>query len=228
MRSVWTFSAIGALILNLSSIATAQDPPQKPSQGTTQTADKVAANQQSPQIDSFPQPEQPMSLGDLARLVRAKKNSQPKAARIFDDDNMPRALYRGDKAPEFSGSSGSSSGSGRKPVLLDFWATWCGYCREALPGLKRLQSVYGSNQLEVISVSEDEDEDGWRAFVHSNEMTWEQRLDSGHELMRKYGASALPTYVLIGKDGTILQQWVGDDPGQSLVDRIGPDVQRAL
>ena len=80
----------------------------------------------------------------------------------------------------------------------------------------------------MVSVSEDEDEAGWRSFVDANGMNWEQRLDAGHELMRKYGASALPTYVLIGKDGTILQQWVGEDPNQSLVDRLGPDVQRAL
>ena len=111
MRRMWSFPGIGALILALSSIAAAQIPSQKTAPASTQSADRVASNQQSSQTDSFPQPEQPMSLGDLARLVRAKKNSQPKAAKIFDDDNMPRALYRGDKAPEFGGSSGSSSGS---------------------------------------------------------------------------------------------------------------------
>jgi thiol-disulfide isomerase/thioredoxin len=224
MRRIRISLASGALILALSSIAAAQDPFQKAGQGNTQSTDKVVANQQSAQTDSFPQPEQPMPLGDLARLVRAKKNSQTKAVKVFDDDNMPRAPHRGDAAPEFGGSKGSS----QKPVLLDFWATWCGVCRDALPGLKRLRSVYGSDKLEVISVSEDEDEDGWREFVHSNRMTWEQRLDTNHELMRKFGASALPTYVLIGRDGKIVQQWVGDDPDQPLVDRMGPDLQRAL
>jgi thiol-disulfide isomerase/thioredoxin len=218
------FLASGALILTFSSLAAAQDTAQR----TGPTAMQSASNQQKSQARSFSEPEQPMSLGDLARLVRAKKSGQAKAVKIFDDDNMPRAPHRGDRAPEFGGSLGSTSHSQANVVLLDFWATWCGYCRDALPDLKRLRAAYGSDQLEVISVSEDEDENDWREFVTANQMTWEQRWDASHELARKYGASALPTYVLIGRDGTILQQWVGDDPGQPLVDRIGPDLQRAL
>src|SRR5580704_10125068 len=46
-----------------------------------------------------------------------------------------------------------------KITILDFWATWCGPCRHALPGLKQLQSVYGGNNVEVVSISEDEDQD---------------------------------------------------------------------
>jgi protein-disulfide isomerase len=59
-------------------------------------------------------------------------------------------------------------------------------------------------------------------------MTWTQRLDTDHQMMRQYGANSLPTYVLIGKDGNVIQEYVGDDPGQPLAERMGPELKTAL
>jgi cytochrome c biogenesis protein CcmG, thiol:disulfide interchange protein DsbE len=164
-----------------------------------------------------------MSLGDLARLARAKKASQPKAVKIFDDENMPHApLNAGEKAP------GLDSGDRGKITLIDFWASWCGPCRHSLPSLKQLESTYRGSDFELISVSEDEDEDDWRSFTSENGMHWTQRLDANHQMMRQYGATGLPTYVLIGRDGNVLQQYVGDDPEVPIIERIGPDLKKAL
>ena len=163
------------------------------------------------------------SLGDVARLAREKKASQPKSVKIFNDENMPHApLSAGQKAPGFASSSGG------RLTLLDFWATWCGPCRGALPGLKQFQSAYGPSQVEVISISEDEDEDAWRSFVGQNQMNWTQHLDKDHQMIRQYGANSLPTYVLIGKDGNVIQEYVGDDPAQPLAERMGPELKTAL
>ena len=169
-----------------------------------------------------------MTLGELARRERARRSTQPKSVKIFDDENMPRApISAGEKAPGLA-EAGSSSSSSGKVTLLDFWATWCGPCRHALPGLKQIQSVYGSDQLEIISVSEDDDEGAWHEFVAQNQMTWTQRLDTNHQMMRQYGASALPTYVLIGKDGAVVNQYVGDDPDVPIIERMGPDLKKSL
>jgi len=168
----------------------------------------------------------PISLGDVARLARAKKSGQAKSVKIFNDDNMPHApLSSGEKAP---GLDVQNTSGGGKVTLLDFWATWCGPCRHALPGLKQLQAVYGADKVEVISISEDEDEGTWQSFVAQNQMNWTQRIDSDHQMMRQYGASALPTYVLIGKDGNVVQQYVGDDPGEPILERMGPDLKKTL
>jgi thiol-disulfide isomerase/thioredoxin len=167
---------------------------------------------------------QPASVADLARASRARKATQAKSVKIFDDQNMPHApIAEGQQAPGYS--SGSSGG---RVTLIDFWATWCGPCRHALPGLKQLQSIYGSDQIEVISVSEDEDEDQLRSFVANNGMNWTQKRDEGHQMMHEYGATALPTYVLIGKDGHVVKQWVGDAEDQTLVDRMGDDLKSSL
>jgi thiol-disulfide isomerase/thioredoxin len=244
-RNVFVIAAAGMLSLALAGPIRAQgttqaepstvaknSPPSPPSPGSSTVATSSLGTPLSqPKAASagtndFIQPEQPITLGELARRERARRSSQPKAVKIFDDENMPRApISTGEKAPGFADQGSSSSG---KITLLDFWATWCGPCRHALPGLKQIQSVYGGDQLEIISVSEDDDEDAWHNFVAQNEMTWTQRLDSGHQMMRQYGASALPTYVLIGKDGAVVNQYVGDDPDVPIIERIGPDLKKSL
>jgi thiol-disulfide isomerase/thioredoxin len=187
-----------------------------------------AAIVQNASQDNWTQQDETVSLGELARRARAQKSSQAKSVKIFDDENMPRApISAGQKAPDFSGQGGGSS-SGGKVTILDFWATWCGPCRHALPGLKQLQAMYGGDQVEVVSISEDEDEAAWSSFVSQNGMNWAQKLDSNHQIMRQYGASALPTYVLIGRDGAVIQQYVGDDPEQPIVERMGADLRKSL
>jgi thiol-disulfide isomerase/thioredoxin len=184
-----------------------------------------------------------MSVADMARAARAKKQSDSKPAakfsKVLDDDNMPRGVYAEDVHPSKSAAPGapasSASDSGDplaqyrgKVVLLDFWASWCGPCRRSLPSLKRLQAVYGSADFVLISVSEDDDESAWRSFVSGNQMNWTQRWDSDSTLQSKFGVSALPTYVLIGRDGSIIQKFVGESPAESIVERIGPDLKASL
>jgi|HubBroStandDraft_4_1064222.scaffolds.fasta_scaffold09153_2 thiol-disulfide isomerase/thioredoxin len=233
MRPIHSVIIAILIFAGIPAVVSAQDASNHTTQSTTQTATQtVTANNPAASPDAktastdTTQPGAPLSLGEIARLARAKKSSQPKSVKIFDDDNMVRApLSAGEKAPGFA-SDGSSGGG--KVTLLDFWATWCGPCRHALPGLKQLASVYGGNGFEVISVSEDEDEGAWHDFVAQNGMNWTQQYDGKHQMARQYGASALPTYILIGKDGTVVQQWVGDDPGAPVLERIGPDIKKAL
>ena len=234
MRANSFLLAAAALTLAFSSSATAQDVPLHAAQPVGPSVSNSSAQASSPS-----QPAQtasrdnlvvmnpvPMSLGEAARLFREKKSSQAKSVKIFNDENMPHApLSSGEKAPGFAGQSSSSGG---KVTLLDFWATWCGPCRHALPGLKQLQAAYGADKVEVISISEDEDQGTWQSFVAQNQMNWTQRIDVDHQMMRQYGASALPTYVLIGKDGNVVQQYVGDDPGEPILERLEPDLKRTL
>jgi thiol-disulfide isomerase/thioredoxin len=235
-------AALGLLSLAMANSACAQAAPQQESQtaakNTSQlpaaalsaapSASAPSANAANASTTYLIEPEQAMTLGEVARRERARRSTQPKSVKIFDDENMPRApISAGEKAPGFADAGSGSSSSG-KVTLLDFWATWCGPCRHALPGLKQIQSVYGSDQLEIISVSEDDDEGAWHEFVVQNQMTWTQRLDANHQMMRQYGANALPTYVLIGKDGAVVNHYVGDDPDMPIIERIGPDLKKSL
>ena len=236
MRTTCVLLAATALTLAFSGSAQAQDVPLHASQPPPHLVSNTSAQPSSSSPSQSAQSSSrdtlvvmdppPMSLGEMARLARAKKPSQAKSVRIFSDENMPHApLSTGEKAP---GLDAQNSSGGGKVTLLDFWATWCGPCHHALPGLKQLQAAYGADKVEVISISEDEDEGTWQSFVAQNQMNWTQRRDSDHQMMRQYGASALPTYVLIGKDGNVVEQYVGDDPGEPILERMEPDLKRTL
>jgi cytochrome c biogenesis protein CcmG, thiol:disulfide interchange protein DsbE len=233
MRRSHLALAFGLLTIALPAITKAQDngkQDQPPAATATLHADAThdpsAPDSKPAPQDTATQPDAQMSLGEIARLARAKKASLAKSVKIFGDDNMPRApLTAGEKAPGFA--SGGSSDAG-KVTLIDFWATWCGPCRHALPGLKQLAAVYGGGNFELISVNEDDDEGDWRAFVSQNGMNWTQRFDAGHQMMRQYGTNALPTYILIGKDGNVIQQYEAEDPSMPIIERAGPEIKKAL
>ncbi len=236
--------------------AQGQDPAQNSPQPAPKAAQPAPASQQPQQAQeqaAADTADQPLSLAEMSRLARAKKQIDAKPAtktpKVLDDDNMPRGVYASDAppvkdaTPGFRGSGSKTSGvqnpgsaaSGTpfpefrgKVVLLDFWASWCGPCRSALPSLKRLQAVYGSDDFVVVSISEDDDESVWRAFVASHGMSWPQRFDSDSNLQHQFGVNALPTYVLLGRDGSVLQKFVGEEMAESIVERIGPDLKASL
>ena len=99
-----------------------------------------------------------------------------------------------------------------KVVLMDFWATWCGPCREALPHMKRIAQKFSGEPLVVLSVSLDSDEQKWKSFVAQNEMTWPQYRDGGFEgrLARAFGVDAIPHTFTIDSDGVLQDEKVGD------------------
>jgi thiol-disulfide isomerase/thioredoxin len=218
-RTVFTMAA-GALSLVISSGAAAQDASQTAAPSPAQSSALSSAQQQpTAQADSSAQPDQPTSLGDLARLARAKKQTDAKATKVYDEDNLPRG---GGISVVGSSGGGDSAGSrSNKMVLLGFWASWCGPCRESVPDLKQLQKTYRSDQLEVISVNEDDEEKTGRAFATANQMNWEQQFDSGGEMAKQYGVHAFPTYILTDSSGKVLQRFEGEEPGQPLANRIG-------
>ena len=99
-----------------------------------------------------------------------------------------------------------------KVVLIDFWATWCGPCREALPHMKEIARKFQGQPLIVLSVSVDTDENKWRDFVAKNEMTWPQYLDHGFNgsVAKSFNVNAIPHTFTIDADGILQDEHIGD------------------
>jgi thiol-disulfide isomerase/thioredoxin len=98
-----------------------------------------------------------------------------------------------------------------KVVLLDFWATWCGPCKEALPEIKKIAKDFAGQPLVVVSISLDSDDLAWKAFIQKNEMTWPQYRDATGALSTAYNAASIPRYFTIDTDGVLQSVKVGSD-----------------
>lgn len=99
-----------------------------------------------------------------------------------------------------------------KPVLLNFWATWCGPCVKEMPDLVELSKEYESKGALVIGISLDKDSDVLNLvseFATDKKVTYPLIVDNG-ELEKAFGGiRAIPTTFYIDKNGTIVEKLVG-------------------
>ncbi len=126
-----------------------------------------------------------------------------------------------------------------KVVLVDFWATWCGWCVAEFPEIQKLREKYRDKGFEVIgySVDYDEDFDKLEKFVKEGKIPWKTlsqtlsvaaKKKGGKEyvaLGEYYGIAALPTMILVGKDGKVLDTNARGDRLVELLKEQFPDVK---
>jgi thiol-disulfide isomerase/thioredoxin len=144
---------------------------------------------------------------------KSAPESHARAARYVEHVELARAAM----APPFTlttidGQHVTMDNLTGKVVLIDFWATWCGPCREALPHIKRIAQKFEGQPLVVLSISLDRDEAKWKEFVAKNGMTWLQYRDGYFEgpIATLFGVKAIPATFSIDADGVLEDQHVGD------------------
>jgi thiol-disulfide isomerase/thioredoxin len=99
-------------------------------------------------------------------------------------------------------------------VLLDFWATWCGPCVQAMPAIQRLHEKFADKPVTIIGMNtwEQKDETAVK-FMEKKKYTYTLLLKAD-DLAKEYGISGIPTLILIGKDGNVLHTGVGFRPDE--------------
>jgi len=109
-----------------------------------------------------------------------------------------------------------------KVVLLDFWATWCGPCRESIPHLVQIYKTYQQKEFEIIGMNVDRgDVSGVHRFVKSMDIPYPVII-TPVEVQRKYRITGLPTTVLLDKQGRIREKILGFNSkiGQKIAARV--------
>jgi len=118
----------------------------------------------------------------------------------------------GTTAPDFTVSDGQKtvtlSQFRGKPVLLNFWATWCPPCVEEVPSLVALQQQVG-DKVTIVAVSMDQDEAAYKAFTAKHMPGIVTVRDAEHKSSSSYGTFAYPESFLIGRDGKIQRKFIG-------------------
>lgn len=93
-----------------------------------------------------------------------------------------------------------------KVVLLDFWASWCGPCREDMPYVRSIWKKYNEENFVIIGINLDSNRNAFENYMKQEEITWPQYYDGrgwNNQISRLYGVSGIPHTVLIDQDGII-------------------------
>jgi peroxiredoxin len=114
-----------------------------------------------------------------------------------------------------------------KAVVLNFWATWCPPCKEEIPWFVELQKRYGSQGLQVVGVSMDDDGDqkDVAKFAAANSINYPVLLGKDNVANQYGGIEYLPTTFYIGRDGVVMERVFGQPDNR---DEIEKNVKRVL
>ncbi|NHN37778.1 TlpA family protein disulfide reductase [Pseudomaricurvus alcaniphilus] len=98
-------------------------------------------------------------------------------------------------------------------VLLNFWASWCGPCRQEMPKLDELHQRYQAAGFKVLGVNVETDSDAALAMLKKLPVSFPVLFDSDSAASKLYDVDAMPTTVLIDRDGQLRYLHRGYKPG---------------
>ena len=128
-------------------------------------------------------------------------------------------LREGSEAPDFAATDLTgrpvvlSDFRGRKVVVLDFWATWCGPCLLAMPGLQEVHEEFGGRGVEILAVNLGEDPEQVREFLDQNGYTFPVVADPDFTIGGLFGVRGIPAQVVVNREGLVESIQVGYGPG---------------
>ncbi|MCD8187007.1 MAG: AhpC/TSA family protein [Rikenellaceae bacterium] len=163
----------------------------------------------------------------IKRREEYRRNREPDTAQIFRPiEIIPEQVQVGKPYSDFTGMTLDGQEiklseilPGKKLILLDFWASWCGPCIREMPVIAGLHEKYKDEGLAVIGISSDANEANWKQAIEQYNMDWLQLISAEGEdrIGELYSIKTIPYTVIIDGDGTILARKLR---GEELVAKI--------
>jgi len=92
-----------------------------------------------------------------------------------------------------------------KTVLVLFWATWCGPCRQEMPQIKALDERLSDRGFEVVGVSLDGNQEALAKYLEENAINWTNLVGKEvRDITKKYSIRAVPTMILVDREGNVV------------------------
>ena len=146
-----------------------------------------------------------LATSKFITLVNGRLERVKAAVEAQDVDGPARPIV----LPRRGGGAYDLASSRGKIVLVNFWATWCGPCREEMPSLARLSQLMDPATFQLVAVSVD---DGWapiETFFEQRPTPYPVVLDRGAKVSLAYGTSKFPETFLIDGQGNVKLKFVG-------------------
>lgn len=115
--------------------------------------------------------------------------------------------------PLFGGGTVKTRSFSGHPLIITFWASWCGPCQKEMPALASLYNRYKAQGLQVLGISVDEDNNKLSNWLSTHEMPFPIAQDPGGKVMNSFTERGLPTTLWVRKDGLIRLRTTGVPPG---------------
>ncbi|HEX4960559.1 MAG TPA: TlpA disulfide reductase family protein [Thermoanaerobaculia bacterium] len=158
----------------------------------------------------------------LLLLLSLAIPAQPKTARGASPDPPLAASFA---LPTSTGTV-TLDGLRTKVVLVDFWASWCGPCRQSFPWLSTMSQRYGEQGLVVVAINLDKDRDLAQAFLRRFSPPFIVAFDPAGKTAEAFNVTAMPSSFLVSRSGRVVYSHAGFDLRDT--DAIEQQIQKQI
>ncbi|GHT59454.1 thiol:disulfide interchange protein [Bacteroidia bacterium] len=116
------------------------------------------------------------------------------------------------ETPSFTVNNGETDLSfadlakGKKIIVIDFWASWCGPCRKEIPELKKIYENFSSKGFEIVSISIDDNKSAWQKALSQEKMNWPNFLDETKAIREQFNIRSIPATFMVNETGKIIME----------------------
>ncbi len=122
--------------------------------------------------------------------------------------------------PLFGGGEFVLAAQRGRPVVINFWASWCPPCREEAPLLESVWRLYGEREVAFVGVNIQDTEEEAAAYLDEFGITYPNGMDTDGRITIDYGVIGLPVTFFVERDGTVRRRWVGPIGEAELLARV--------
>ena len=149
-----------------------------------------------------------ITLSLVATVCQCGGNPAPQVGKPAPDFELP----------DLSGQSVSLGDLQGKPVLVNFWATWCGPCVYEMPYIQEVHDEWEGKDLVVLAINVGEGSSEVQQFMEDNNLSFPVLLDTNGKLAEIYSIRGIPTTIFIDMEGVIQAMKIGAFPSKAAIE----------